>query len=305
MFIRSTLVLASLALPLAAQDAEIKAASAQDDGAAAFYKAYFLDNTQTRSKAATNKALGLYSRFLANHADHKLAGQAANRMLVLLYATGSMDKASAHAKKYSAQIAKVNEEARAARGNRGRRGGGEDNPNREIIAKLREASQNAEGAERTAISAAMRRLGSRRGFGGRGGGFGGRGGGRGGRGGRRGMASIPKIADMKPDEAKNAVEKFVTSMERIIDLLATQGKADQADKLEAKLDKVQDLVDDGKLKEAQKILDSFQDEMGNVFRRGGRGGGGGDQGGRRRRGGGDGGDTGGRRRRGGGDGKIK
>ena len=107
---------------------------------------------------------------------------------------------------------------------------------------------------------------------------------------------------MSKEDAKKAVDTFVTGMERMIDFMAQRGQADQADKLEAKLDKIQDLVDDGKLAEAQKILDSVQADMGSASGRGGRGGGG-EQGGRRRRGG-DGGDGGGagtgeRRRRGG------
>ena len=100
----------------------------------------------------------------------------------------------------------------------------------------------------------------------------------------------PKIVDMKIEDAKKAVETMVTGLERMIDFMAQRGQADQADKLEAKLDKIQDLVDDGKLEEAQKLIDTLQADLGGAGGgRGGRGGGnggGGDQGGRRRRGGG-------------------
>ena len=89
MFIRSTLVLASLALPLMAQESgDVKAAST--GGAATFYKAYFLDKDQSRSAEATKKALGLYQSFLAANPGHKLAGKAAANAIVLFYATGDV-----------------------------------------------------------------------------------------------------------------------------------------------------------------------------------------------------------------------
>ena len=317
MFIRSTLVLASLAMPLMAQDTDAKAASTQG-ATAMFYKAYFLDNDQARNKEASQKAFELYSKFLAASPDHALAGKAASRAVIILYSTGDLAKARAFAKKHDALITKAEKAATEARSNRGRGG------NEEVSAKLGEAMQAARDggndAERNRLMAALRRtggstrgrggFGSRGGFGGgrgaQGGGRGGQGGrggfgaGRGGRGGRGGGGrgvTIPKIADMKKEDAQKAVETMVTGMERMIDFMAQSGKADAADKLEAKLDKIQDLVDDGKLAEAQKVLDTLQADMGSSR--------GGDQGGRRRRGG-DGGDAGGaggeRRRRRGGDG---
>ncbi len=67
---------------------------------------------------------------------------------------------------------------------------------------------------------------------------------------------------MKKADAQKAVEELVTGMERMIDFMAQRGQADQADKLEAKLDKIQDLVDDGKLKDAQKLIDTLQRRRG-------------------------------------------
>ena len=78
---------------------------------------------------------------------------------------------------------------------------------------------------------------------------------------------------MSLEDAKQAVDRMVTAAERLIDRMAANGQADKADELEAKLDKIQDLVDDGELKEAQKLIDSLDT--------GGRDDG--DQGGRRRR----------------------
>jgi len=309
MFIRSTLVLASLALPLMAQESgDVKAAST--GGAATFYKAYFLDKDQSRSAEATKKALGLYQSFLAANPGHKLAGKAAANAIVLFYATGDVAGARAFAKKHNDLITTTEKAVSEARRSR-------PQPDEKLNAKLRDAMSSArdggDDAESSRIGSAMRRSGGRGGFsrGGRGGqqgGRGSRGGSRGGRGGSRGGrgggggTTIPKIAAMSKEDAKKAVDTFVTGMERMIDFMAQRGQADQADKLEAKLDKIQDLVDDGKLAEAQKILDSVQADMGSTSGRGGRGGGG-EQGGRRRRGG-DGGDGGGagtgeRRRRGG------
>ena len=315
MFIRSTLVLASLALPLMAQESgDVKAAST--GGAATFYKAYFLDKDQSRSAEATKKALGLYQSFLAANPGHKLAGKAAANAIVLFYATGDVAGARAFAKKHNDLITTTEKAVSEARRSR-------PQPDEKLNAKLRDAMSSArdggDDAESSRIGSAMRRSGGRGGFsrggssrggfsrGGRGGQQGGRGS-RGGRGGSRGGrgggggTTIPKIAAMSKEDAKKAVDTFVTGMERMIDFMAQRGQADQADKLEAKLDKIQDLVDDGKLAEAQKILDSVQADMGSASGRGGRGGGG-EQGGRRRRGG-DGGDGGGagtgeRRRRGG------
>jgi hypothetical protein len=64
--------------------------------------------------------------------------------------------------------------------------------------------------------------------------------------------------------------------------MAQRGQADEADALEEKVDKIQDLVDEGKLKEAQKMIDAL--EVGGSSR-------GGQQ--SRRRRGGDSGDAGG------------
>jgi hypothetical protein len=290
MSIRSSIVLLSLALPLAAQTGE----ASQEGAEALFYKAYFLDNDQSRSAEATKTALGLYAKFLAAAPEHKLAAKAAHRTVVLKYATGDLEGARAFAKKHDALISKAETAAREARGAQAR---GDE----AVTAKLREAMQNARqdgnNAETQRLMEALRRAGGGRamrgGFGGAGGraGFGGR------RGNRGGGATIPKIAEMKQEDAKKAVATFATGMERMIDVMAQRGQADQADKLEARLDKIQDLVDDGKLAEAQKILDSLQEEMGSMFGRGRRGGG--DQGGRRRRGGdaGGAGGAGGERRR--------
>ena len=101
---------------------------------------------------------------------------------------------------------------------------------------------------------------------------------------------MPKIAGMKVEEAKTAVDQMVSRMERMIDQMAGRGNAEQADALEAKLDKIQDLVDDGKLADAQKIIDTI--DVASMF--GGRGG-------QRGRGRGRGGEQGGGRRRGGRD----
>jgi hypothetical protein len=309
MFIRSTLVLAFLALPLMAQElGDVKAAST--GGAATFYKAYFLDKDQSRSAEATKKALGLYQSFLAANPGHKLAGKAAANAVVLIYATGDVAGARAFAKKHSDLITTTEKAVSEARRSR-------PQPDEKLNAKLRDAMSSArdggDDAESSRIGSAMRRSGGRS-FGGRGGfsrggrggqqgGRGSRGGSRGGRGGRGGGGgtTIPKIAAMSKEDAKKAVDTFVTGMERMIDFMAQRGQADQADKLEAKLDKIQDLVDDGKLAEAQKILDSVQADMGSTSGRSRRGGGG-EQGGRRRRGGDGGGAGTGERRRRGGDG---
>jgi hypothetical protein len=297
MSIRNTLVLASLALPLTAQD-KSDAQVARTDAAATFYQAYFLDYDQARSAAATKRALVLYRSFLTANPRHELAGKAASRAVVLLYASGDLVGARAFAEKHGELIATVEAASRRARGNRAE-------ADETLTAKLSQAMQTARDAgndaEASRIGSALRRAGGRGGRGGRSarggrGGFGsGQRGGRGGRGGQRGgraggrrgagVATIPKIAAMRQADAKKAVDTLVTSMERMIDFMAQRGQSDQADKLEGKLDKIQDLVDDGKLGDAQKILDTLEADMGTAA------------GGRSRRRGGDSGGTGGRRRR--------
>ena len=117
MFIRSTLVLASLALPLMAQESgDVKAAST--GGAATFYKAYFLDKDQSRSAEATKKALGLYQSFLAANPGHKLAGKAAANAIVLFYATGDVAGARAFAKKHNDLITTTEKAVSEARRSR-------------------------------------------------------------------------------------------------------------------------------------------------------------------------------------------
>jgi hypothetical protein len=297
MLVRNTLILASLAMPLAAQDA----------GEATFYKAFYLDKAEAKNKKATAKAIELYSAFVAANADHKLAGRAAANCVVLIYATGDTKKAEAFAKANDKIMATAEAKDAASGGVNGLmrgfgrgRGQQEENPNQDMIDKLMALNENADGRKKTRLEAAITRLGGARALmmarfrGGRGGG--GFGGGRGGRGGGRSRGlTKPKIAEMSQEDAKKAVETMVNSAERLVDSMAQRGQADQADALEAKLDKIQDLVDDGKMKEAQKVIDSISVGSGR----------GGNQGGRRRRGGdgGAGGDTGGeRRRRRGGDG---
>lgn len=311
MIIRSSLILA-LALPLVAQD---KGDSIKAGSVASFYKAYFLDKEGSKNKKSTAKAIDLYTAFLAQNTSHKLAGRAAANCVVLMYANGDIKKADAFATKHDKLMANVETgEAGGAGGIMsmfGRRGGGqqEDNPNQEQVDKLMALHESAEGAKKDRLGSAITRLGGGRdlmmarfrgggagGFGGRGGDRGGRGG-FGGRGGSRGFTK-PNIAEMKQEDAVKAVETMVSSLERQIDSMAQRGQADQADALEEKVDKIQDLVDEGKLKEAQKLIDSI--EVGSSSRRGG------SNQGRRRRGGdgGDGGDAGGdgnRRRRRGGD----
>ncbi|MCA8958356.1 MAG: hypothetical protein KDC87_19920, partial [Planctomycetes bacterium] len=265
MLIRSTLAFATLALPLLAQEGDVKPAGG--DAAAMFYQAYYLDNAMATSKDATAKAKELYTQFLASHADHKLAGTAAYRLLIIHYSSGDLEGARAFAKKHDKLISAV--EAAERKEMEGRRAGG-GGANREIATKLMQEMRDLDrdSPERGRILAAMRRVGGgfmggmRGGFGGQGGrgqgGFGGRGqGGRGGRGQRGGM-TVPKIADMKQEDAKKAVTEFVQRAERMIDALAQRGQGDKADKLEAQLDKLQDLVDGGKLADAQKILDELQ-----------------------------------------------
>ena len=109
------------------------------------------------------------------------------------------------------------------------------------------------------------------------------------------------ISQMKQAEAVKAVEQMVLSAERMIDMMAQRGQADEADAVEEKLDKLQDLVDDGKMAEGQKIIEELKSTLGAGSSRRGRGG---EQGGeqRRRRGGDAGsGDAGSSRRRRGGD----
>lgn len=290
MLVRTTLVLASLAMSLAAQDA----------GEATFYKAYYLDKAEAKKKASTAKAIELYSAFVAANADHKLAGRAAANCVVLIYSTGDTKKAEAFAKANDKIMAAAEEKDAESGGvnalmrgfGRGR-GQQEVNPNQDMIDKLMAMNENADGRKKTRLEAAITRLGGARALmmarfrGGRGrGGFGG------GRGGRSRGLSKPKIAEMSQEDAKKAVETMVNSAERLVDSMAQRGQADQADALEAKLDKIQDLVDDGKMKDAQKVIDSI--EVGGSGR-------GGNQGGRRRRGGDAGGAGGGERRRRGGD----
>jgi hypothetical protein len=317
MIIRSSFILA-LALPLIAQDkvAPIKAGSV-----ASFYKAYFLDKEGAKDKKSTAKAIELYTAFLSQNKGHKLAGRAAANCVVLLYANGDSKKADA----FGAQYGKVMADAEASDGDAGsgmmsmfgRRGGQQqDNPNQAQVDKLMSMHEGAEGATKDRIGRAITRLGGGRELmmarfrGGGAGGFGGRGGGgfggRGSRGGSRGFTK-PNIAEMSQDEAVKAVETMVSALERQIDSMAQRGQADEADALEEKVDKIQDLVDEGKLKEAQKMIDALEvgSSRGQQSRRR-RGGDNGDAGGaggsdeRRRRRGGDTGGAGGeevRRRR--------
>jgi hypothetical protein len=293
MIIRSSFILA-LALPLVAQDkvAPIKAGSV-----ASFYKAYFLDKEGTKDKKSTAKAIELYTAFLSQNKAHKLAGRAAANCVVLLYANGDTKKADAFGAQYGKMMADAEASAGEAGGGItsmfGRRGGQqEDNPNQEKIDKLMSMHEGAEGAKKDRLGRAITRLGGGRELmmarfrgGGAGGGFGGRGGGsfggRSGRGGSRGFTK-PNIAEMSQDEAVKAVETMVSALERQIDSMAQRGQADEADALEEKVDKIQDLVDEGKLKEAQKMIDAL--EVGGSSR-------GGQQ--SRRRRGGDSGDAGG------------
>lgn len=307
MFIRSSLVLATLALPLAAQT--------EGDATATFYRAYYLDKEEAKSAEATAKAIALYTRFLTANPSHALAGKAAYNCMILHYSTGKLEAARAFGKTHSALISKVEAAANAARESR-RGGGGGGGASSEVAQKLMEAMRDAdrEGNERGRLMAAMRRVGgssrsfgrggdrgSRGGFGGRGsdrGGRGSRGGDRGGRSGGGSSAFNLDISAMKKEEAAKAVEQMVQSAERLIDMMAQRGQADEADAVEAKLDKLQDLVDDGKMKEGQKLIEELKTTLGSSSRRGR----GGDQGSQRRRRGGDaGGDTGGERRRRGGD----
>lgn len=300
--IRSSLVLATLLLPFSAQ------AQDQDAAANTFYKAFYLDKAKSKDKAATAKAISLYTSFVSQNKDHALAGQAAANCVVLLYATGATKDAEAMVKAHGAMIAKAEAANPAAdpmaqmmrgfgrgRGGRGGGGGGgEENPNAEMIQKLLGMHESADESAKGRIAAAITRLGGARDLmmlrfrGMRGGQGGGRGQGGRGRGRRGGGLTKPKIAEMSKDEAKTAVERMVEAAERLVDRMAANGQADEADALEAKLDKIQDLVDEGKLAEAQKVIDSI--EVGNA---GGRGGRGGQQGGRRRRGGDAGGQGGG------------
>jgi hypothetical protein len=309
MFVRSSLIVVSLALPLMAQDATETSKASE----AAFYKAYYLDKAEAKNKKSTAKAIELYTAFIASNKDHKLAGRAAANCVVLIYSTGKVKKAEAFAKTHDKLMAAA--EAKDADGGiangllrgfgrgRGGRGGGDqaENPNQAMIDTLMAKHENAEGRLKTRLEGAINRLGGQRALlmarfsgGGRGGGFGGSRGGFGRGGSRSRGLTKPNIAEMSQEDAKKAVETMVNSAERLVDSMAQRGQADQADKLEAKLDKIQDLVDDGKMKEAQKVIDSI--EVGGSSR-------GGDQGGRRRRGGDSGdGDGGERRRRRGGDG---
>lgn len=313
MFIRSSLVLAALAIPLAAQN--------QGDATATFYRAYYLDKEEAKSAEATAKAIELYTKFLTANPSHALAGKAAYNCMILHYSTGKFDAARAFGKTHSALISKVEEAANASRESR-RGGAGGGGANSEAAQKLMEAMRDAdrEGNERGRLMAALRRVGgssrgfsrggsdrgSRGGFGGRGSDRGGRGGsdrgGRGGRSSRGGGGSSAAfnidISAMKQADAVKAVEQMVLSAERMIDMMAQRGQADEADAVEAKLDKLQDFVDDGKMKEGQKLIEELKTSLGGASRRGR----GGDQGSQRRRRGGDaGGDAGGERRRRGGD----
>jgi hypothetical protein len=306
MFVRNSLIVVSLALPLMAQDATETSKASE----AAFYKAYYLDKAEAKNKKSTAKAIELYTAFIASNKDHKLAGRAAANCVVLIYSTGKVKKAEAFAKTHDKLMASA--EAKDGEGGgsnnlfrgfgRGGRGGNQEaNPNQAMIDTLMAKHENAEGRLKTRLEGAINRLGGQRALmmarfsgGGRGGSFGGSRGGSGRGGSRSRGLTKPNIAEMSQEDAKKAVETMVNSAERLVDSMAQRGQADQADKLEAKLDKIQDLVDDGKMKEAQKVIDSIE---------AGGSSGGGNQGGRRRRGGDSGGgDAGERRRRRGGDG---
>ena len=278
MIIRTSLVLA-LALPLVAQD---KGESIQAGSVASFYKAYFLDKEGTKNKKSSAEAIKLYSAFLAQNKSHKLAGQAASNCVVLMYAHGDVKAADAFATTHAKLMENVDTGSSDGAGGMmsmfGRRGGQQqDNPNQEQVDKLMALHEGADGAKKDRLGMAITRLGGARdlmmarfrggagGFGGRGGGGSGRGG-FGGRGGSRGFTK-PNIAEMSKDDAIKAVETMVSSLERMIDSMAQRGQADEADALEEKVDKIQDLVDEGKLKEAQKMIDSL--EVGSSSRRGG------------------------------------
>jgi hypothetical protein len=78
----------------------------------------------------------------------------------------------------------------------------------------------------------------------------------------RSVPPPPRIAGMKLGEAKQAVDTFATRMTVEIDWLVQPGQRDQAeDKLEAKLDDIQDLVDQGKIAAAQETLDEFHEML--------------------------------------------
>lgn len=276
MIIRSCVVLA-LALPLVAQG---KVESTQAVSVGSFYKAYFLDKEGGKDKKSTAKAIELYTAFLAQNKDHKFASRAAANCVVLLYCSGDTKKAEAFGAKYGKLMASAEAKdgesggggimSMFGRGRGGRGGGGQqDNPNQGQVDKLMALHENADETKKGRLGKAITRLGGARDlmmarF--RGGGFGGRGqdgGGRGGFGGnRRGRGGSrftkPNIAEMSQEDAVKAVESMVSSLERQIDSMAQRGQADKADALEEKLDKIQDLVDDKKLKEAQKLIDSLE-----------------------------------------------
>ena len=86
-----------------------------------------------------------------------------------------------------------------------------------------------------------------------------------------GLAPVPTppgIAGMKLEEAKHAFDTFATRAAAVIDSLVQPGQREQAaDRLDGKLDDIQDLVDQGKLAVAQKNLNESQEMLASVSRK--------------------------------------
>ena len=84
----------------------------------------------------------------------------------------------------------------------------------------------------------------------------------------RSVPSPPRIAGKNILEAKQAVDIFATRLTAEIEWMVQPGQNDQAeDKLEAKLDDIQDLVDEGKITVAQGALDEFHQMLANTSKK--------------------------------------
>ena len=267
MKIRFAAALFALSLPLLAQD---PAASE-----ALFYKAYWLQNGE-RNFA---EAMTLYDKFLQAAPEHPLVGRAAQFQFELLTRAGKTDEAKAFAQKYEKQLGKVAVAApatpKAAEGGaRPAAQAGGDNAQRLADMKKQLEEAKASGDEETVqrLERQIRRMEQAGGEAGAGG--------PGGRGARGGMFGSKKLTEMTAEE----LEQFKTGMERMSTMIERMKEANPegAKSMEENFTALQKALDEGKLEDAQKVLDKVRESM---PQRGGRGGAGGAGGGGRGRGG--------------------
>jgi tetratricopeptide (TPR) repeat protein len=281
MKIRFAAALFALSLPLLAQD---PAASE-----ALFYKAYWLQNGE-RNFA---EAMTLYDKFLQAAPEHPLVGRAAQFQFELLTRAGKTDEAKAFAQKYEKQLGKVAVAAPATPkpaegGARPAAQAGGDNAQRlaDLKKQLEEAKASGDEEAATRLQRQIARLEQ-------GGGEAGAGG-PGGRGARGGMFGSKKLTEMTAEE----LEQFKTGMERMSTMIERMKEANPegAKSMEENFTALQKALDEGKLEDAQKVLDKVRESMPQRGGRGGAGGGGrgrGGEGGGAPAGGGGGGGNGG------------